>query len=181
MDGLGLKRDQEPFVACSDVFFLNAHPPSPTAPTREDAEKFNIWIALLNLENAYGTEESTLRVLGDALRHTDDGKMYMAAIDVFERSGRSALLDRCVKAVTKKYGESPEVWQRVYRTRLAQRDAEGARTTLSRALQALPKQDHVAMISQAGLLEFRQGDPGTWLLLGGVGWGGDGCGLFFFI
>ena len=154
---------QQPPPLATPVIHTPSSPPH--THTRADAEKFNIWIALLNLENAYGTEESTLRVLGDALRHTDDGKMYMAAIDVFERSGRSALLDRCVKAVTKKFGESPEVWQRVYRTRLAQRDAEGARTTLSRALQALPKQDHVAMISQAGLLEFRQGDPGA--LLGG--------------
>lgn len=102
-----------------------------------------------------------MRMLGDALRHTDDQKMYMAAIDVFERSARSALLDRCIKAVTKKYGDAPEAWLRAYRAHLTQDDAEAARSTLTRALQALAtKQDHVTMISQAGLLEFRQGDPG---------------------
>ncbi len=54
----------------------------------------------------------------------------------------------------------PQVWLRTVKYRLAKDDSEGARKALERSLQALPKFEHIRMISQAGLLEFKLGDPG---------------------
>lgn len=48
-------------------------------PCREEGEKFNIWVAYLNMENVYGSEEATLGLLSRALAHTDARKMYLAA------------------------------------------------------------------------------------------------------
>ena len=50
------------------------------------------------------------------------------------------------------------------RYRLAAGDAEQARKTLDRSLQSLPPFEHIRMISQAGLLEFKLGDAGAWVL-----------------
>ena len=67
----------------------------------------------------------------------------------------------------------PQVWLRAVRYRLASGDAEGARKTLDRSLQSLPQFEHIRMISQTGLLEFKIGDAGGLgtgrLTLAGVG------------
>lgn len=65
-----------------------------------------------------------------------------------------------------------QVWLRVLKYRLSQGDSEGARKTLDRSLQSLPKFEHIRMISQAALLEFKMGDPGGWAV------GGRGVALF---
>lgn len=54
-----------------------------------------------------------------------------------------------------------QVWLRAVKFRLTSGDAEGARKTLDRSLQSLPQFEHVRMITQAGLLEFKIGDPGA--------------------
>lgn len=68
-----------------------------------------MWVALLNLENSYGGEEATLSTLGRAVQHADTRRMYLAAIDVFHRSQKPALLEQCLRAVTKKFGDATDV------------------------------------------------------------------------
>ncbi|GAB4820753.1 hypothetical protein N2152v2_007799 [Parachlorella kessleri] len=126
---------------------------------REEGERFNVWVALLNLENLYGSEEATLGLLGRALSHTDPRRMYLAALDIFDRTGKEGLAEQCLKAMCRKFSENVEVWLRTVKYRLAKDDSEGARKALERSLQALPKFEHIRMISQAGLLEFKLGDP----------------------
>lgn len=125
---------------------------------REEGEKFNVWVAYLNLENLYGSEEATLQLLNRALTHTDARRMYLAAVDIFERTQKGGAVEQCLKAMTRKFNDSPEVWLRAVRYRLGSGDAEGARRTLDRSLQSLPKFEHIRMISQTGLLEFKIGD-----------------------
>ncbi|KFM24726.1 RRP5-like protein [Auxenochlorella protothecoides] len=125
---------------------------------REDAEKFNVWVALLNLENTYGDETTTLSTLGRALQHTDARRMYLAATDIFQRSERTSLLEQCCKAMSRKFSASTEIWLRIVRLRLDQGDEEAASATLARSLQSLPKSEHVHMISHTALLEFKHGD-----------------------
>lgn len=53
-------------------------------PGREEGEKFNVWVAWLNLENAYGSqptpEKAAMDLLKRALQYTDHKKMYLAAL-----------------------------------------------------------------------------------------------------
>jgi rRNA biogenesis protein RRP5 len=126
---------------------------------REESEKLNIWVAWLNAENLYGTEETTAQVLGKALTHADGRKLYLAAVDIFDRTDKTALAEQCLKAMCRKYGAAPDVWIRAIRYRLAHDDSDAARRTLDRALQSLPKHEHVGVASQAALLEFKLGDP----------------------
>lgn len=126
---------------------------------REEAEKFNVWVAWLNTENSYGTEESTLQVLNRAMTHTDARKMYLAAVDVFERTGKTSLVDQCLKAMCRKFSDSIDVWLRAVKYHIHSGDADAAKRTFQRSLQSLPKADHVSMATQTALLEFKMGDP----------------------
>ena len=125
---------------------------------REEGEKFNIWVAWLNLEVAYGSEEAALALLGRALCHADARRMYLAGVDVFERAGKGGLVEDCLKAMCRKFADSPEVWLRAVKYRLAAGEGEAAQRLLDRSLKSLPRHEHVRMVSQAALLEFRCGD-----------------------
>jgi hypothetical protein len=54
------------------------------------------------------------------------------------------------------------VWLRAIKYRMGQEDVEGSKHALDRALHMLPKSEHINLIRQAALLEFRSGDPGVW-------------------
>ena len=100
-EGAEQAREAKPRAGC--------RPPSLPA-RREEGEKFNVWVAYLNLEDAYGSEEGVLALLGRALTHADARRVYLAAVDVFERSGRGPLVEQCLKAMTRKFSQDPEVW-----------------------------------------------------------------------
>lgn len=53
---------------------------------REEQEKLNVWIALLNLENVYGTETSLETTFKDAARHNDSKTIRLRLAEIFEQS-----------------------------------------------------------------------------------------------
>lgn len=59
-----------------------------TISFREEQEKLNVWIALLNLENIYGTDESIETVFKDAARHNDSKTVHLRLAAIFEESDK---------------------------------------------------------------------------------------------
>ena len=57
-----------------------------TMSFREELEKLNVWIALLNLENVYGTDESLEATFKDAARHNDSKTIHLRLATIFEQS-----------------------------------------------------------------------------------------------
>ena len=55
---------------------------------REEQERLNVWIALLNLENVYGTEESLENVFKDAARANDSKTVHLRLAAIFDQSGK---------------------------------------------------------------------------------------------
>lgn len=55
---------------------------------REEQEKLNIWIALLNLENVYGTEESLEATFKDAARHNDSKTIHLRLAGILDQSDK---------------------------------------------------------------------------------------------
>ena len=53
---------------------------------REEQEKLNVWIALLNLENVYGTEDSLEATFKDAARHNDSKTIHLRMAAILEQS-----------------------------------------------------------------------------------------------
>jgi rRNA biogenesis protein RRP5 len=56
---------------------------------REEQEKLNVWIALLNLENQFGTEESLETLFKDAARHNDSKTMHLKLAAILEESEKA--------------------------------------------------------------------------------------------
>lgn len=81
----------------------------------EEAEKFNVWVALLNLENAYGganAEEAVMTVFKRAVQYVEPKKLYLALLGILERSGRDELAADMWKTATKKFNTSCKVGRR---------------------------------------------------------------------
>lgn len=53
---------------------------------REEQEKMNVWVALMNLENTYGTQESLLKVFERAVAMNEPKAVYMHLIRIYERT-----------------------------------------------------------------------------------------------
>ena len=53
---------------------------------REEQERLNVWTALLNLENIYGTEQTIQETFKDAVRRNDAKTVYLGLATIFERS-----------------------------------------------------------------------------------------------
>ncbi|GAA5841896.1 hypothetical protein JCM11251_005414 [Rhodosporidiobolus azoricus] len=125
---------------------------------REEQEKLNVWVALLNLENAYGDEESLEKVFRDAAQSNDAETVYLRLIDIYERSGKIEAEEELFKKTVKKFSQSPEVWTLFAQFYLSHGRPTEARELLPRSLKSLEKRDHVATISKFAQLEFKLGD-----------------------
>lgn len=53
---------------------------------REEKERLNIWIALLNLENVYGTEDSLQAVFKEAARANDSKSVHLRLASIFDQA-----------------------------------------------------------------------------------------------
>lgn len=57
-----------------------------TINIREEAEKLNVWVALLNLENTYGTDESLEEVFKRACQYNDSEETHERLISIYIQS-----------------------------------------------------------------------------------------------
>ncbi len=129
---------------------------------REEMEKMNIWIGLLNLENAYGSDESLDAVFKRACLYNDSQDIHERLISIYIQSGHHAKADDLFQATIKKHGKSPDLYlnyANFLMTTLAAPDR--ARDLLPRAMQSLPSHTHLALTSKFAQLEFtsENGEP----------------------
>ncbi|CCG82813.1 U3 snoRNP-associated protein Rrp5 [Taphrina deformans PYCC 5710] len=125
---------------------------------RLESEKLNIWMALLNLENNFGTPATLEATFRKSCEFNDPLDMYSRLVGTLIRSGK---LDRAIETydiMVKKFSQSTRTWVE-YATFLASHEKlEEARDLLPRALQSLPKSEHIGLLTKFGCLEFRRGD-----------------------
>lgn len=55
----------------------------------QDAEKLNIWVALLNMENTYGDDDSLEEIFKRACQYNDPQEIYERMISIYIQSGKS--------------------------------------------------------------------------------------------
>ena len=53
---------------------------------REEKERLNVWIALLNMENVYGTEDSLQAVFKEAARANDSKTVHLRLASIFDQA-----------------------------------------------------------------------------------------------
>lgn len=62
---------------------------------REEQEKLNVWIALLNLENVYGTLESLETTFKEAARANDSKTIHLRLASIFDQSDKLEVSKVC--------------------------------------------------------------------------------------
>ncbi|PWN19489.1 nucleic acid-binding protein [Microstroma glucosiphilum] len=125
---------------------------------REETEKLNVWIALLNLENTYGSDESLERTFKEASQMNDGKTVHLRLASILEQTGKIDKAAEMWKRTAKKFGYSHKVWVGYEHFYLRQKRFDEARSLLPRALQSLEKRKHVKTMAAFALGEFKMGD-----------------------
>ncbi|KAF9477538.1 nucleic acid-binding protein [Pholiota conissans] len=125
---------------------------------REEKEKKNVWIALLNLENVYGTDESLDAVFREASHANESKTMHLRLAAIFDQSNKFERTEEQYRKTCKKFGQSSKVWTLFGEFQLRQGNVEEARKLLPRSLQSLEKRKHLKTISRFAQLEYKHGD-----------------------
>lgn len=112
-----------------------------TISFREEQEKMNVWVALLNLENNFGTDETLEEVFKRALVYCDPLKVYLQLVKIYERSDKLDKAEALWEEMTKKFGQSPEVWTGFGLYYLEHNKADKSRELLQKSLKVLPKHE----------------------------------------
>ncbi|KAN0019254.1 hypothetical protein ACTFIU_002459 [Dictyostelium citrinum] len=125
----------------------------------EVLEQRNIWIAMYNLENLYGTPDSLLKLFQRSIQYQDPKTMYLTIINIFENTGKFERTEEYFKMLFKKAGKhSAKVWCRYGEFLLKCNNIEVFNSILSRALEILPKKKQIKVINKFAQLEYRLGD-----------------------
>lgn len=125
---------------------------------REEQEKLNVWMALLNLEHLYGTQDSLDGVFQEALQFNDPLKVYMHLAQIYMAGNKQEQAEQLYKQMLNKFKQNVNVWLGFGLFYMKFGDAEACRALLQRALKSLPSQEHVAVISKFAQMEFKYGD-----------------------
>ncbi|KAG2221563.1 hypothetical protein INT45_002577 [Circinella minor] len=126
---------------------------------REEQEKLNVWVAMLNLENSYGNDETLEAIFKRACVYCEAEKVYLQLANIYERSNKIDKAEALWQDITKQFSQNPKVWTQFGLFYLKQDNVEGARNLLQRSLKMLPKFSHIETISKFAQLEFKYGEP----------------------
>ncbi len=146
-----------------------------TISMREETDKMNVWIAMLNLENTYGSDESVEEVFKRACQYNDVQEIHERLTSIFIQSGKHEVsraflsdhlrtnlvnvlqkADDLFQSMIKKFSQDPKVWLN-FATFLFDvvNSPDRGRALLPRAMQSLPKFTHLDLTSKFAQLEFR--------------------------
>ncbi|XP_070711893.1 protein RRP5 homolog isoform X2 [Pempheris klunzingeri] len=129
-----------------------------TISFREEQEKLNVWVALLNLENMYGTDESLKKVFERALQFCEPMPVYQQLADIYAKSDKLKEAEGLYKTMVKRFRQNKAVWLSYGTFLLQQGQSDAASALLQRALKSLPSKESVDVIGKFAQLEFRYGD-----------------------
>ncbi|KAG9101096.1 rRNA biogenesis protein rrp5 [Ceratobasidium sp. UAMH 11750] len=77
---------------------------------REEQEKLNVWIALLNLENQFGMDDSLKALFQDTARHNNSKTMYLRLAAILQESEKTQKAEGQFARTAKKFSQSSKVW-----------------------------------------------------------------------
>ena len=129
-----------------------------TIHIREQDEKLAIWIALLNLEVSYGTEDDVETVFREACQMQDPYTVHERMADIYTAADQISKADATYTAMieNKSFRASTQLWY-TYATFLFDKAADPARARnlLSRALQSVHEAEKRALTAKFAALEWK--------------------------
>ncbi|KAK3333317.1 hypothetical protein B0T19DRAFT_474022 [Cercophora scortea] len=130
-----------------------------TINIKEETEKLNVWVAYLNLEVAYGTDETVEEVFKRACTYNDEQEVYERLASIYIQSNKRKEADDLFEKMLRKFGsKSVDVWVNYAHFLHSKANSpERARALLKRATQALGTQTHMylSLMPKFAALEFR--------------------------
>ena len=135
-----------------------------TINMREEEDKANIWISLMNLENEFGDDDTLESVFKRACQYSDNQKMHEKLVSIFIDSAKHQKADELFQAMmrNKAFSKHTAMWLN-YATFLMTsiKEPNRARALLTRASQSVPPHLHRYLITRFAALEFTSphGEP----------------------
>jgi rRNA biogenesis protein RRP5 len=127
---------------------------------REEQEKLNVCVALLNLENSYGTQESLNEAIKEAINMNDAKRIYSKMTEIYCRSNKLQEAEKVYLQMTKQFSQSKEVWVSYTMFLMKNDRLDEARKLMQRCLKSLPRRKHIETIVKMALIECKFGDIG---------------------
>ncbi|KAG5480705.1 hypothetical protein CUR178_05840 [Leishmania enriettii] len=131
-----------------------------TIGVREQQELLNVWVAYLNVENLYGTEESLAAVFRRAQqRQLNQLALFERLADIYAASRKSNQLLALCRVMTGKFRTERRTWERLGVVLVDQ----GKRDQLKRVLKdmgdALKRDDATLAVVHIAIHEYKHGSP----------------------
>uniref|UniRef100_A0A5S6QFY1 S1 motif domain-containing protein n=1 Tax=Trichuris muris TaxID=70415 RepID=A0A5S6QFY1_TRIMR len=131
-----------------------------TILTTYETERFNIWMALLNLENEFGSQDSMDKIVAEALEVNDHFLVYSHLLKIYEKSHKIEQGDLLVNELLNKFRSEYACWIMVCQYYMKTGRTDLARTTMERSFKSMPTSVHVDLMSRFAQMEYNcQGDP----------------------
>ncbi|CAO1409196.1 unnamed protein product [Diamesa serratosioi] len=122
---------------------------------REENELLNVWVALMNLELRYGTEDTYNETLQEAVQRTDPFKLYSKTLIILLELGKNEEIEKIIEILLKKFKPMPEMWLAVCEAYLKLKTDGKAKQLLPKSLLSLEDKDHVDFMIKFALLNNR--------------------------
>ena len=108
---------------------------------KDDTERINVWVAYLNLENMYGTQDKLDEVFQRATQNCETLKIYQHLVEIYARSNKIDEAYALYNKMIKKFNKVPEVWIKFAIFEYRNKNCEIARKLLIKCLNVLEKKD----------------------------------------
>uniref|UniRef100_A0A182JRJ6 S1 motif domain-containing protein n=1 Tax=Anopheles christyi TaxID=43041 RepID=A0A182JRJ6_9DIPT len=122
---------------------------------REEAERLNVWIALLNLEIRYETVDSFKEVLQEAIQYNDAFKVYQRVVDILIDCQKHGEVQVLLELLLKKFRKQNDMWFLVADAWYRIGQGNKVKPLLSQALKSLPTREHIPLIIKFAFLHNR--------------------------
>ncbi|XP_026332856.1 protein RRP5 homolog [Hyposmocoma kahamanoa] len=130
-----------------------------TISFREEQERQNVWLALLNCEHRFGTKESQQKTLEEALQMNEPFTIHSKLLDILVETGKQQELASLVDLMFRKYRREPAMYLVTGKACFKLALIDKARHVMQKALALLEKKEHVSILVQFALMERQYGAP----------------------
>lgn len=121
---------------------------------REEDEKYNVWVALINLEHKYGTMGSLDKCFKQGLSETKGKYLYIHLAGLYDSANDVAGARQLFERALKKHKTSKKVWMAYQHFELRRNNDKEARALLGRSMLSLSRHKHIEVILQYASLQF---------------------------
>ncbi len=124
---------------------------------REQKEKFNVWLALLNLENLYGTAQSLDKAVERAVQFNDPKAVHLQLAKMFEATNKIPRAVETLEKLSKKHYDNPSIWMELVSLHFRRSRPDDGRSVFKSAVEKLPARERIAITTKFAQIEYRLG------------------------